>query len=130
MTTNPYSDPFADSFVYSGPSKNLEYRRSRNTKAPWEMLLAVLMVFTGSIVFFGGAYVMLFKDPRSNYEDLIGLAGWCFGSTILGFGLAFLRFGWITSTVIGILSPGLTIAFAVFLFWLPALMSGLLNGSR
>ena len=130
MTSNPYSDPVADSTDYSVPNLEPEFCQVRTPKTNWELLLAGFFILTGTLVFFFGAYLMLFKDPRSNEDDLIGLAGWFFGSLILGFGLAFLRFRWIASAVIGILSPGLTFGLAVLLFWLPALMAGLLNGNR
>ncbi len=129
MSTNPYSDPIGESFDNPMPREELEIIHGKYSKRRWETLVSLASVLTGLAVFSGSAYLMLLKNPRSNDEDLMGLAGWCFGSLLFGFGFAFVRFNWIMSSIIGILFPGLTFGFAVFIFWSPAIIAALLNSS-
>lgn len=130
MSTNPYSDTTNESFDDSPLHEKFEATDGQRSKSLWKTLVSLAFVLVGSAVFFASAYLMLLKDPRSNDEERIGLAGWCFGSSLLGFGFAINRFNWIASAIIGFMFPGLTFGLAVVLFWLPAIIAALFSDSR
>ena len=127
MTPNSYSEPIEEAPVVSIPSVKRADSNIVNVNLRWRIAISIMFVLIGFPVLLGGAYFMLFKNPRSGDEDLAGLAAWSLGSAFLGFGMAFLRFNWILSTAIAMLSPGLTFGMAVCLFWLPAIIAAFLG---
>lgn len=86
-------------------------------KTPNRPIIGATMAAVGLMILMLGSYYMMFKNPRSNVEDLFGLAMWILGSSLLGGGitLMFAR-GWI-AFLIAFLSPGVTFGILVALYW-------------